>query len=86
MAAALAVGCSVLAQSRNTLEFCLAWDMPKITFGSREKEHNRYVKHKKEMHVQYVALQQTTGELCHSLFNFDVIVWFGSVWVLKTLR
>lgn len=44
VAAALAVGCSVLAQSRNTLEFCLAWDMPQITFGSREKEHSRYGK------------------------------------------
>ncbi|XP_061769627.1 non-lysosomal glucosylceramidase isoform X2 [Nerophis ophidion] len=41
VAAALAVGCSVLPQGRNTLEFCLAWDMPKISFGSREKEHHR---------------------------------------------
>ncbi|XP_061525221.1 non-lysosomal glucosylceramidase isoform X1 [Phycodurus eques] len=41
VAAALAVGCSVLPQSRNTLEFCLAWDMPKITFGSRERQHHR---------------------------------------------
>lgn len=42
VAAALAVGCSVSAQSHNVLEFCLAWDMPKITFGSREREHVRY--------------------------------------------
>lgn len=42
MAAALAAGCSVLPHSRNTLEFCLAWDMPKITFGSGEREHRRY--------------------------------------------
>ncbi|XP_068611885.1 non-lysosomal glucosylceramidase [Brachionichthys hirsutus] len=41
VAAALAARCSVPAQSRNTLEFCLAWDMPKITFGSREREHVR---------------------------------------------
>ena len=45
VAAALAVSCSVAAQSRNTQEFCLAWDMPKITFGSREREHLRYVEH-----------------------------------------
>lgn len=43
VAAALAVGCSVAAQGRNTLEFCLAWDMPIITFGSREREHIRYI-------------------------------------------
>lgn len=41
VAAALAVRSSVPAQSRETLEFCLAWDMPQITFGSREKEHSR---------------------------------------------
>ncbi|XP_030017788.1 non-lysosomal glucosylceramidase-like [Sphaeramia orbicularis] len=41
VAAALAVGCTVPAQSHNMLEFCLAWDMPKITFGSREREHIR---------------------------------------------
>lgn len=43
VAAALTVSCSVPANGRNTLEFCLAWDMPKITFGSREKEHVRYM-------------------------------------------
>lgn len=43
VAAALTVGCSVAANGRNTMEFCLAWDMPKITFGSREKEHVRYM-------------------------------------------
>ncbi|KAF7706599.1 non-lysosomal glucosylceramidase [Silurus meridionalis] len=41
VAAALAVGCSVPAHGHNSLEFCLAWDMPKITFGSREREHIR---------------------------------------------
>ncbi|XP_068584291.1 non-lysosomal glucosylceramidase [Cebidichthys violaceus] len=41
VAAALAVGCSVPAQSRNSLEFCLSWDMPTITFGSRERTHLR---------------------------------------------
>lgn len=42
VAAALAVGCSVPAHGHNSLEFSLAWDMPKITFGSREREHIRY--------------------------------------------
>ncbi|XP_064787505.1 non-lysosomal glucosylceramidase isoform X2 [Oncorhynchus masou masou] len=41
VAAALAVGCPVPAQGHNDLEFSLAWDMPKITFGSREREHVR---------------------------------------------
>ncbi|XP_028329722.1 non-lysosomal glucosylceramidase isoform X1 [Gouania willdenowi] len=39
--AALAVSCSVPAQSRNTLEFSLSWDMPEFTFGSRERQHCR---------------------------------------------
>lgn len=43
VAAALAAGCLVSAQNRNSLEFSLAWDMPKITFGAREKEHCRSV-------------------------------------------
>lgn len=43
VAAALTVGCLVAAHGLNTLEFCLAWDMPKVTFGSREKEHVRYM-------------------------------------------
>lgn len=43
MAAALAAGCSVATQNRSSLEFCLAWDMPKITFGSNEREHSRSV-------------------------------------------
>lgn len=64
VAAALAVGCSVLAQSRNTLEFCLAWDMPKITFGSREKEHYRYIKDKKEIHTHCGALPVFLNLLC----------------------
>lgn len=48
VAAALAVGCSVPAQSQNSLEFSLSWDMPKITFGSREREHTRYREHKRK--------------------------------------
>uniref|UniRef100_W5KBX1 Non-lysosomal glucosylceramidase n=1 Tax=Astyanax mexicanus TaxID=7994 RepID=W5KBX1_ASTMX len=41
VAAALAVGCPVPAHGHNSIEFSLAWDMPKMTFGSREKEHIR---------------------------------------------
>lgn len=74
VAAALAVGCSVPAQSRNTLEFCLAWDMPQITFGSREKEHSRYVKQKEE-HMRCVALQRTS---CNTSAVFLTSLWlFG---------
>lgn len=43
VAAALAVSCSVPANQLNSVEFSLAWDMPKITFGSRERMHVRYV-------------------------------------------
>ncbi|MBN3307053.1 GBA2 glucosylceramidase, partial [Amia calva] len=39
--AALAARCTVAAMGQNTLEFSLAWDMPKMTFGSGEKEHLR---------------------------------------------
>nr|XP_055055950.1 non-lysosomal glucosylceramidase [Misgurnus anguillicaudatus] len=41
VAAALAVSCSVPANGHNSMEFSLAWDMPKITFGSRERVHAR---------------------------------------------
>ncbi|RXN21558.1 non-lysosomal glucosylceramidase [Labeo rohita] len=41
VAAALAVSCSVPANSHNNVEFSLAWDMPKITFGSRERIYLR---------------------------------------------
>uniref|UniRef100_A0A8C9VF78 Non-lysosomal glucosylceramidase n=1 Tax=Scleropages formosus TaxID=113540 RepID=A0A8C9VF78_SCLFO len=34
VAAALAVSCLVPAQGHNSMEFSLAWDMPRITFGS----------------------------------------------------
>ncbi|KAG5845557.1 hypothetical protein ANANG_G00140560 [Anguilla anguilla] len=41
VAAALAVGCTVPAHGHNSVEFSLSWDMPVITFGSREREHIR---------------------------------------------
>ncbi|KAM8882006.1 non-lysosomal glucosylceramidase [Synchiropus picturatus] len=60
VAAALAAGCSVSAQSRNTLEFCIGWDMPKITFGSREREHTR----------RYTRYFGTKGDACPSLCHY----------------
>ncbi|XP_035004374.2 non-lysosomal glucosylceramidase [Hippoglossus stenolepis] len=60
VAAALAVGCSVPAQSHNTLELCLAWDMPNITFGSREREHVR----------RYTRFFGTKGDASPSLSHY----------------
>ncbi|XP_035459458.2 non-lysosomal glucosylceramidase [Scophthalmus maximus] len=60
VAAALAAGCSVPAQSRSTLEFCLAWDMPKITFGSGEREHTR----------RYTRFFGTKGDASPSLSHY----------------
>uniref|UniRef100_W5MSZ8 Non-lysosomal glucosylceramidase n=1 Tax=Lepisosteus oculatus TaxID=7918 RepID=W5MSZ8_LEPOC len=41
VAAALAARCTVAAMGQNSLEFSLAWDMPKVTFGAGEREHLR---------------------------------------------
>uniref|UniRef100_A0A3P8XGU8 Non-lysosomal glucosylceramidase n=1 Tax=Esox lucius TaxID=8010 RepID=A0A3P8XGU8_ESOLU len=41
VAAALAAGCSVPAEGHSALEFSMAWDMPTVTFGSRERKHVR---------------------------------------------
>ncbi|XP_062239841.1 non-lysosomal glucosylceramidase [Platichthys flesus] len=60
VAAALAVGCSVPAQGHNTLELCLAWDMPNITFGSREREHMR----------RYTRFFGTKGDASPSLSHY----------------
>lgn len=60
VAAALAVGCSVPAQGHNSLEFCVAWDMPKILFGSREREHIR----------RYTRYFGTKGDACPSLSHY----------------
>ncbi|XP_053552361.1 non-lysosomal glucosylceramidase, partial [Bombina bombina] len=40
-AVALAAGCTVSPGGHGRLEFCLTWDMPRIRFGSGEKEHCR---------------------------------------------
>lgn len=60
VAAALAAGCTVVAQGHNSLEFCLAWDMPKIMFGSRERQHLR----------RYTRYFGTTGDVCPSLCHY----------------
>ncbi|KAM9717106.1 LOW QUALITY PROTEIN: non-lysosomal glucosylceramidase [Menidia menidia] len=57
VAAALACGCSVPGGSRRTLEFCLAWDMPTVSFGSREREHVR----------RYARFFGSKGDACPSL-------------------
>ncbi|CAG5929171.1 unnamed protein product [Menidia menidia] len=57
VAAALASGCSVPGGSRRTLEFCLAWDMPTVSFGSREREHVR----------RYARFFGSKGDACPSL-------------------
>ncbi|XP_042303811.1 non-lysosomal glucosylceramidase-like [Sceloporus undulatus] len=41
-AAAVCATCTVPAHGRGTLELGLAWDMPRIRFGSKEKEHYRW--------------------------------------------
>lgn len=71
VAAALAVSCSVPAQGHNTLEFCLSWDMPKMTFGSREREHIRYVallKDKQDRDHCYIVI--TRKHARHELIRF----------------
>ncbi|XP_061664715.1 non-lysosomal glucosylceramidase isoform X2 [Syngnathoides biaculeatus] len=81
VAAALAVGCSVLPQRRNTLEFCLAWDMPKITFGSRETQHHR----------RYTRYFGSEGDASPSLSHYALAhykVWEEKIeeWQASVLR
>lgn len=40
-AAAVCASCTVPARGHRTLEVALAWDMPRIHFGSKEKLHLR---------------------------------------------
>ena len=42
-AAAVCASCRVPARGHRTLELALAWDMPRVHFGSREKLHLRWV-------------------------------------------
>ncbi|XP_010218121.1 PREDICTED: non-lysosomal glucosylceramidase [Tinamus guttatus] len=41
VAAAVCVSCTVPARGHGTLELALAWDMPRVHFGSKEKLHLR---------------------------------------------
>ncbi|KTG42725.1 hypothetical protein cypCar_00005284 [Cyprinus carpio] len=60
VAAALAVSCSVPANSHNSVEFSLAWDMPKITFGSRGRIYER----------RYTRYYGTKGDAAPSLSHY----------------
>ncbi|KTF89651.1 hypothetical protein cypCar_00030704 [Cyprinus carpio] len=60
VAAALAVSCLVPANSHNSVEFSLAWDMPKITFGSRERIYVR----------RYTRYYGTKGDAAPSLSHY----------------
>lgn len=42
-AAAVCATCMVAGHGHGVLELGLAWDMPRIRFGSAEKEHRRWV-------------------------------------------
>ncbi|CAK8694587.1 unnamed protein product [Clavelina lepadiformis] len=41
IASAVAVSCHVKAKSTNSIDFCLAWDMPQIHFGNSNKFYKR---------------------------------------------
>uniref|UniRef100_A0A3B4AZ32 Non-lysosomal glucosylceramidase n=1 Tax=Periophthalmus magnuspinnatus TaxID=409849 RepID=A0A3B4AZ32_9GOBI len=60
VAAALAAGCCVPPRAHNSLEFCLAWDMPKVMFGSRERQHLR-------RYTRYFGMK---GDACPSLCHY----------------
>lgn len=42
-AAAVCATCVVAAHGHGVVELGLAWDMPRVRFGSAEKEHRRWV-------------------------------------------
>ncbi|TRY87649.1 hypothetical protein DNTS_013605 [Danionella cerebrum] len=60
VAAAVAVSHPVPAHSHDSLEFSLAWDMPKITFGSREKSYVR----------RYTRFYGSKGDAAPSLVHY----------------
>lgn len=60
VAAGLAAGCPVPPRGHNALEFSLAWDMPTITFGSRERQHVR----------RYTRFFGTKGDAAPSLTHY----------------
>ncbi|XP_038646682.1 non-lysosomal glucosylceramidase [Scyliorhinus canicula] len=61
-AAAIAATCIVPSKNQNVVEFCLAWDMPKIHFGSKEKEHAR----------RYTCFFGTSGEAAPALSHYSL--------------
>ncbi|XP_062898894.1 non-lysosomal glucosylceramidase [Mobula hypostoma] len=61
-AAAVAAICTVPAKNQAVAEFCLAWDMPKIYFGSKEKEHARW----------YTCYFGTQGEAAPALSHYSL--------------
>ncbi|XP_015271182.1 PREDICTED: LOW QUALITY PROTEIN: non-lysosomal glucosylceramidase, partial [Gekko japonicus] len=56
-AAAVCASCTVPAHGQGTLEFGLAWDMPRIHFGSKEREHQR----------RYTRFFGSDGDACPAL-------------------
>lgn len=60
VAAALVVSCSVSANSSNSVDFSLAWDMPKITFGSKERTYVR----------RYTRYYGTKGDAAPSISHY----------------
>ncbi|OCT56918.1 non-lysosomal glucosylceramidase [Xenopus laevis] len=58
-AAAVAAGCMVPPRGRETLEFCMSWDMPNIHFGAGHKVHHR-------RYTRYFGCQgDAAPALCH---------------------
>ncbi|XP_053150773.1 non-lysosomal glucosylceramidase [Hemicordylus capensis] len=56
-AAAVCASCVVPGHGHRALEFGLAWDMPRIRFGSKEKEHHRW----------YTRFFGSEGDACPAL-------------------
>ncbi|XP_053264076.1 non-lysosomal glucosylceramidase [Podarcis raffonei] len=61
-AAAVCATCTVPASGHSTLEFALAWDMPCIRFGSKEKEHRR----------RYTRFFGSRGDACPALSHYTL--------------
>lgn len=66
IAAGVAGGCSVSSGGRGTLEFCLSWDMPRVRFGSGEREYCR-------RYTRFFGSQGNAASvLCHyGLFHYE---------------
>ncbi|KAG8431056.1 hypothetical protein GDO86_019484 [Hymenochirus boettgeri] len=62
-AGAVAAGCKVAPGGRQTLEFCLSWDMPRIRFGSGHMEHCR----------RYTRFFGSQGDVAPDLCHYGLI-------------